>query len=611
MDPSSKFNQWIQFTAKEYLYFSLKARVLTPFFVGSDELVQTFVIAKLLSLKATIVIEPSDAADANCNGCDPYNILVSSSGMFWNSRESTGTSSLDEVSISLFLPSEWKIDRDDTGKETGETCGMAFCVDNAGDTREEVCMRPGRCSDGALFAQDDCLDSAGTCTSTNGARVDEASRGSCATQNGANTWTPSNIWTASCVRNDGSIDTSVTDQDSCKLPDSGGAVTNVWTSSADWSVADNSGCTGTGAQWKPSVDQQDCGALPDSKWMPSTGCPLVDQGGGNWIQPQTPTDQCIPASENGFTTAGPVTCGCQSYQLLFWNIRYPFVPQENAPWLRDGSACTDYQMEAWGRVRTRCTDGTTGEPIVLTEVATCTGIVGTASEEEAAACLLVDTLDVDTDCVATANCEYTESTGGLIDDSMDADAEAACGTVGGQWGGDTPVNTVPTWYKPQFSAGASSTASGADAYRPDDLWTPVNPISVNTLRYTCSNPPVYMDYWSVFGIPRAPQEAYGSLGNDKCDDAQSAEGETRPNTPFCGPRQNADGEVEVRDVYSTVACVAGTETLDKYGRCSLTTRIGDGVCDANFNHPIFLYDELDCFYSAMQEISGSSIAFSG
>ena len=41
--------------------------------------------------------------------------------------------------------------------------------------------------------------------------------------------------------------------------------------------------------------------------------------------------------------------------------------------------------------------------------ATCTGVVGTASEDEAAACTGVTELDDGTVCVATANCEYTES----------------------------------------------------------------------------------------------------------------------------------------------------------------------------------------------------------
>ena len=136
------------------------------------------------------------------------------------------------------------------------------------------------------------------------------------------------------------------------------------------------------------------------------------------------------------------------------------------------------------------------------------------------------------------------------------------------------------------------------------------------------------------------------FGQDKCDDADDlgVDGSTanannpladatvnnplanaRDNKPICGPRQNRQSESgrsnekKVFDITGTL-CLDTTdatrklgtaETLDKYGRCALTSRLGDGVCDSNFNHPIFLYDELDCFYSAMQEISGSSIAFSG
>jgi hypothetical protein len=139
-------------------------------------------------------------------------------------------------------------------------------------------------------------------------------------------------------------------------------------------------------------------------------------------------------------------------------------------------------------------------------------------------------------------------------------------------------------------------------------------------------------------IPRAPQSKVVEFGQDKCDDADDlgADGSTanannaivsdgRENKPICGPRQNRqtvagfEQEKVVKDITGK-QCVDtkdstrkdGTaETLDKYGRCALTSRLGDGVCDSNFNHPIFLYDELDCFYSAMQEISGSSIAFSG
>ena len=352
----------------------------------------------------------------------------------------------------------------------------------------------------------------------------------------------------------------------------------MWTSTADWGT-DQAGCTGDTAEWKPSVDQQDCGALTGSRWMPSTGCPLSDptwtdsSAAPIWSQPQSPTDECIPAASNSYTTPGPSACGCQTFQLLFWNIRYPFVPQENQPWERDGSACTDYTMQAWGRIRTRCTDPASvpaGAPILL-----------------------------------------TDADGSLIDDSMGVEAEAACAVLGGTWTAASPVYSDPSWYRPQFSAGANGTAAGADAYRTDDLWTPVNPISVNTLKYTCSNPPLYMDYWSVFGIPRAPQAAYSGLGTDKCDDAEAAPGLSRSTTPNCGPRQNTGAGTAIQDVYTNTPCAAGTETLDKYGQCSLTARIGDGVCDSNFNHPIFLYDELDCFYSAMQEISGSTIAFSG
>ena len=47
---------------------------------------------------------------------------------------------------------------------------------------------------------------------------------------------------------------------------------------------------------------------------------------------------------------------CQLFQLLFWNIRYPFVPLQNKPWKSAGSACTDYRMRAYGRVRTSCVE---------------------------------------------------------------------------------------------------------------------------------------------------------------------------------------------------------------------------------------------------------------
>ena len=49
----------------------------------------------------------------------------------------------------------------------------------------------------------------------------------------------------------------------------------------------------------------------------------------------------------------------------------------------------------------------------------------------------------------------------------------------------------------------------------------------------------------------------------------------RPTTPACGPRQTAaDGDPTIRDVYTNEVCVSGVETLDKYGECSETARIG-------------------------------------
>jgi hypothetical protein len=307
LSPDSKFDQWIQFTAKEYLYFSLKARLASPFFVPSDELVQTFVIAKLLSLKGTIVVEPQQAdcaigSDGKAvNGCDPYNILVSSSGMFWNSRPGA---TLSYVAVSLYLPSEWKIDQDAQGVETGKTCGMAYCqeittqtvssvVTRTLTTKTAVCMRPGRCSDASKFTD-------GTCTSPE-------------------------IWTPGCVSVAGATVAAGTTKDLCTAA----GATNIWKESADWSQSESQcNLLPTGPRWKPSVDQVDCSALGASKWMPSTGCPLTDPtvvGGPDysatwatthdsassmWLQPQMPPTTCTDSAATGFDT-DPEKCGCQ------------------------------------------------------------------------------------------------------------------------------------------------------------------------------------------------------------------------------------------------------------------------------------------------------------
>merc|ERR1711871_1466599 len=94
--PSTKFEQWIKFNAEENIYFSMKARATKPWQVTSQELVQTFVIAKLLSQRATVSVEPATALDQTCTGCKLENILVSSSGMFWNS-----VSGIDQVAVTL------------------------------------------------------------------------------------------------------------------------------------------------------------------------------------------------------------------------------------------------------------------------------------------------------------------------------------------------------------------------------------------------------------------------------------------------------------------------------------------------------------------------------
>ena len=81
-NPKTKFERWIQFNAGDNIYFSMRARATKPYQVTSEQLVQTFVIAKLLSARATVAVNPPTALDLTCNGCDLFNVLLSSSGMF-------------------------------------------------------------------------------------------------------------------------------------------------------------------------------------------------------------------------------------------------------------------------------------------------------------------------------------------------------------------------------------------------------------------------------------------------------------------------------------------------------------------------------------------------
>jgi hypothetical protein len=125
VNPATKFAQWIQINAGDNKFFSLKARTTKPWQTTSEQLVQTFVIAKLLSQRATVEVLPSTALDATCNGCDLFNVLLSSSGMFWNSVRdvcvgATGPCE-NKVAINLHLPAHF-LSQDDGGK-----CGMAFC----------------------------------------------------------------------------------------------------------------------------------------------------------------------------------------------------------------------------------------------------------------------------------------------------------------------------------------------------------------------------------------------------------------------------------------------------------------------------------------------------
>jgi hypothetical protein len=171
----------------------------------------------------------------------------------------------------------------------------------------------------------------------------------------------------------------------------------------------------------------------------------------------------------------------------------------------------------------------------------------------------------------------------------------------------TPASAAPKYgdygyFGPSFATGAQVAGEGTDVKRADDLWTPKNPLTVTSLQFECKAPPLFMDYWSVFGIPRAPRTDYSKLDATKCDGGErpivADKAQQTNRAVMCGPR-------------GAPKCGAG-KTFTRYGECGYTSKIGDGICDPEFNHAIFLYDELDCFYSAMQEISGgTTLSFSG
>jgi hypothetical protein len=883
--PGTKFEQWIQFNAGEHIYFSMKARATKPWQVTSQELVQTFVIAKLLSQRATVEVEPTTALDQTCTGCKLENVLVSSSGMFWNS-----VSGIDKVAITLNLPSVFLSD----------ICKMAYCksttticgssgVECNGVELQAVCKLserpvwapatsspeycgPVQCggyipganvgSPSVTCPLDTCTlvaATAGTdetCTPTvtdctTGYTVGTASTPSTSCPSGCD-FHPAVASPATCTAASGSALDGANTEIDCLYPT-------------------QSNCGTAGGTWRSGgggIDQMTCTSA-NSDWTPSDQCDGNVDVYHSEMRENSDGD-ATPAAE----------ASCQLYQLLFWNIRYPFVPQQSKPWKRAGSACTNYRMRAFGRVRTQCIDGDalTGTPVALSSstwlgddpescqsltiaptwaatiaeveescvdnggnegdctlaagvncedqsvagahqaaAATCTGndfapacalapsgactagcdytdavvgsvatCIGTQTDgtdcatntvwtdgtgvagdcatgdgcaftdvvassdatctgtadlltcaslaedgtacsaagcgyapaiaagtctytapvtPEAATCTAADGSAVVADTGATpltqAKCEAPEDSssctsaggtwkpckaagdvymgadatddmtaeevclgdGAVYDDACNdqatgacsvATARAACKAAGYTWIGedctggancdavglataesraDTPQ---PEWtvagetdqemclaataddnsacvytqgskprytaaqkYAPQFSAGANVFDEDADAFRPDDLWTPKNPVTVTSLQYECLAPPMFMDYWSVFGIPRAPRNSPANLDATKCDDGERTDGTQRP--AKCGARAYPGSS----------KCDDPDMSINRYGDCSYTSKLGDGVCDREFNHAIFLYDELDCFYSAMEEISGATMSFSG
>ncbi len=868
--PGTKFEQWIQFNAGENIYFSMKARATKPWQVTSQELVQTFVIAKLLSQRATVSVEPETALDQTCTGCKLENILVSSSGMFWNS-----VADVEKVAITLSLPSVFLSDICKMAycKSTSTICGssgvecngvelQAVCklsqrpVWEPASSTTEYCgvvqcdgYVPGTTGNPSITCPSDCT-LAGT------AGIDETCTPTvtdCSTNYAPGTAAaPSTTCPSGC-----DFIQAVATPATCTAPS--GAVLAAVTTEIDCLYPTQSNCATAGGTWRvgDGIDQMTCTGA-NSFWTPSDECGDGDVEVFHADVRENSDGDATPAAE----------ATCQLYQLLFWNIRYPFVPQQSKPWKRAGSACTNYRMKAYGRVRTQCVDGT-NTPVALssstwlgdvadscqvldtaptwtaavTEVlescednggnqgdcsltpgvdcsdqtvagahqaadATCTGVANCAVSADgscpvgcdytdavvgspasctgtqtdggadcatsaawttgtgvagdcATGCDFVDvvapasatctgTADaqyctslaiVDTDgtacgaagctylaAVEAGSCTYTAPVApadatctaadgtAVVDDNgntpstqakcespedsascdsaggswkpclaagdvyMSSDSEAACladGAVyddactdktdgicsvtaardackaaGYTWIGEdctggpncdavslaTPesrANTPQDWtdagatdqemcraatasggtgctytegseprytqaqaYAPQFSDGAGVFDEDADAFRPDDLWTPKNPVTVTSLQYECLTPPLFVDYWSVFGIPRAPRNLPANLDATKCDDGERTDGSQRP--AKCGARARPGSTV----------CPEG-QSINRYGDCSYTSKLGDGVCDREFNHAIFLYDELDCFYSAMEEISGAEMSFAG
>ena len=969
--PGTKFEQWIQFNAGENIYFSMKARATKPWQVASQELVQTFVIAKLLSQRATVDVTPATALDATCTGCKLENVLVSSSGMFWNS-----IANIDNVAITLNLPSVFLSDickmaycasTSTICSSAGVTCGgtsgtelQATCkiserpVWAPATTQAEYCGidscagytpgTAGSCPSGCMLAGTAGVDEICTATITDCTTGYTPGTGTCPSGCG---FTAAVTTAATCTAVNGAALAGVASEIDCQYPTQSncGIAGGTWRS-GDGGI-DQMTCTGSNSDWTPS---DECAGNVDVFHTD-----VRENADGN------PT----PAAQ----------ASCQLYQLLFWNIRYPFVPQQSKPWKRAGSACTNYRMRAYGRVRTQCVDGdaATGTPIALSSsswlgdvtescrdlataptwtaataavseacaddgsglgdctlapgvdcsdqtvvgahqaaAATCTGtatapacalsggtdsascpagcgytaavastcalsggtgaascpggctyaadtpvaasctgtattplctvgacdtactstavVVGVATtcigtqvsdsidcaanaawtggpgvtadcavadgcaftaEVTAAAATCTGTLatpvcDLDpatdssgacpagcadvaastspatctgtatttaatctgtasvptctsfvaadadgTSCtaagcgyvaaVAAGSCTYSAPTVFAARQCVAADGSAVvdaalaapgtqvacetpngretCSSAGGSWkpcraadsymdaadatqclgdgavyddactsqsggmcsvttardackavpmytwigedcvggdactavglltpesiamdgrtdqaicvavmatdgtpctyvAGDEPKYTDAQFYAPQFSAGAGVFDEDADAFRPDDLWTPKNPVTVTSLQYECLVPPMFMDYWSVFGIPRAPRNSPANLDATKCDDGENTDGTQRP--AKCGARA----------LPGSTICPAG-QAINRYGGCSYTSKLGDGVCDREFNHAIFLYDELDCFYSAMEEISGATMSFSG
>jgi hypothetical protein len=631
-DPSSRYTRPLRMGGGYNVFWSLKSRVTRAWQVTSEQTSQTFVVGMLLSHSATVEVQPQQAG----SGPNLMNVLRSLPGTFWTSALSRCRTHgcENKVAVSLHLPAHFLAGGDHGNYELLAFCKVPKAVCDTDASKCTIKYSEYRLVDVCMFDKGlprPKFDSSGKChkqtaAGTNGATIlskdgNAFTANSCAYPNQANCAQAGGNWFTSkwtqpidkkiCEATGGTWTPSTSCDSMLKTYPNAATVFHAnaqpranpsecqlyqvyfWKIRYPFiprhdkpSQAAGTACTNFRMRVKGRVRTQcvtiignNPVVLTSNTWAEdATACKAPADG--LQLPPATPdpSDKAsctkakgtwLPCNVPG-KSAG--TCGrtpCPSAKMTAWN---------KAQCLADGSVYDDIADTA--AAREACLEGNNrwlGEnclPKTAEDKRYCASLLKPAQIADSVPPF--GTTGTTHKCTADPRCTYTA-------------ASAA------------PVYGDHDYFGPSFATGAQVYAEGADAQRSEDTWTPKNPLTVTSLQFECKAPLLFMDYWSVFGIPRAPRTDYSKLDPSKCDGGERpivADKTQQTNRAvMCGPR-------------GAPKCPPG-KTLTRYGECGYTSKIGDGVCDPEFNHAIFIFDELDCFFSAMEEMSaGNTMSFS-